>query len=282
MSNAATPLEIVDSLGEAGETKADLPAWQLVLRAVLATYLLGAATTLAVMAQQETGSTIVGALLFPIGLTLVVLLGLELVTGAYGIVPMSVYERRISAVRCLRVFWWLIVGHFLGGLASAWMITAVLTGMGTVTGDPTAEGLIDLAVGKTLDYRAAGAAVGLSWATLSAVLCNWLVVLGVIMGFSSSSTSGKILAIWMPILTFFALGYEHAVVNFFVIPAGMMLGAPIGIDDWWLWNQIPALVGNFVGGFVIAALGLYFSQRTKFNVAEDAAAREGAGDPRVT
>src|SRR5690625_5855311 len=137
------------------------------------------------MAQQETGSTIVGALLFMSGLTLVVVLGLELVTGAYGIVTMSVYERRSSAVRCLRVFWCLIVGHFLGGLASAWMITAVLTGMGTVTGDPTAEGLIDLAVGKTLDHRDAGAAVVLSWATISAELCYWLVVHGVFMVFYS-------------------------------------------------------------------------------------------------
>src|SRR5690625_6354356 len=101
------------------------------------------------MAQQETGSTIVGALLFPIGLTLVVLLGLELVTGAYGIVPMSVYERRISAVRCLRVFWWLIVVHFLCGLSSAWMIIGVFTGMGTVTFDLTADGLIDSSVGTT-------------------------------------------------------------------------------------------------------------------------------------
>ena len=116
---------------------------------------------------------------------------------------------------------------------------------------------------KTLGYQEAGVVAGLGWATLSAVLCNWLVALGVIMAFASTSTTGKILAIWMPILTFFALGYEHAVVNFFVIPSGMMLGAPVGISDWWLWNQIPALVGNLVGGLTLAALGLYFSQRTR-------------------
>lgn len=272
MSDAASPLEIVDSLGQAGESKVTVPAWQLILRAFLATYLLGAATTVAVMAEAETGSTIVGALLFPIGLTLVVLLGLELVTGAFGIVPMAVLERRSALTGCLRVFWWLIVGHLIGGLASAWMITAVLTGMGTITGDPTAEGLIEMAVTKTLDYQEAGPLIGLSWATLSAVLCNWLVVLGVIMGFASSSTSGKILGIWLPILTFFALGYEHAVVNFFVIPAGMMLGAPISVGEWWIWNQIPALVGNFIGGITLAALGLYFSQRKRPAVeTEDAA-----------
>lgn len=267
MSDAAKPLEIVDSLGKAGQQKAGLPAWQLILRAVLATYLLGVATTVAVTAEAETGSTIAGALLFPLGLTLVVLLGLELVTGAFGIVPMAVLERRTALAGCLRVIGWLIVGHLIGGLASAWMLTAVLTGMGTIADDPTALGLIDMSVTKTLDYKEAGPLVGLTWSTLSAVLCNWLVVLGVIMGFASSSTIGKIAGIWLPILTFFALGYEHAVVNFFVIPAGMMLGAPISVGDWWLWNQIPALVGNLIGGLTLAALGLYFSQRTR--VAED-------------
>ncbi|PYF99589.1 Formate/nitrite transporter FocA, FNT family [Georgenia satyanarayanai] len=269
MSDAVAPLGIVDAIGPAGEKKAGVPAWQLVLRAVLATYLLGAATTLAVMVQVETGVPVLGSVVFPIGLTLVVLVGLELVTGAFGIVPMAVLERRISVAACLRVFWWLVVGHLVGGLAAAWMITAVLTGMGTIADEPTAGALVDLAVDKTLRYEEAGPVAGLGWATLSAVLCNWLVALGVIMGFSSTSTTGKILAIWMPILTFFALGYEHAVVNFFVIPSGMMLGAPIGIDDWWVWNQVPVLVGNFIGGLTLAALGLYFSHRTRPRRPED-------------
>jgi formate/nitrite transporter FocA (FNT family) len=51
------------------------------------------------------------------------------------------------------------------------------------------------------------------------------------------------------------------VVNLFVIPAAMMLGAPIGFGDWWLWNQIPALVGNFLGALVLVALGMYVTHR---------------------
>ena len=156
---------------------------------------------------------IVGAVLFPIGLTLVVLLGWELVTGAYGLVPLAALEKRVRVRDCLRVFGWMILGHTIGGLAAAWMITSVLTGMGTEPDATGAQALADLAVEKTIAYKEAGLVTGLGWVTLSAVLCNWLVALGVIMSFSSSSTSGKILAIWLPILTFFALGYEHAVVN---------------------------------------------------------------------
>lgn len=48
--------------------------------------------------------------------------------------------------------------------------------------------------------------------------------------------------------TFFALGLKHCVVNMFVIPAAMSLGAPISAADWWRWNQIPATLGNLTGG----------------------------------
>jgi len=77
-----------------------------------------------------------------------------------------------------------------------------------------------------------------------AIFCNWLVTLGAVMALTSTTTIGKIVAMWLPILTFFAQGFEHAVVNMFVIPAGMMLGADVSISQWWLWNQIPVTLGN--------------------------------------
>ncbi len=261
--NAVAPPDIVTAIVEAGEQKARVPGWQLALRAFLAVYLLGAATTLAVVVTDATSVAILGAVLFPIGLTLVVLLGWELVTGAYGLVPRAALEHRVRVRDCVRVFSWMILGHTIGGLAAAWMITSVLTGLGTEPDATGAQALADLAVEKTVAYREAGLVTGLGWVTLSAVLCNWLVVLGVVMAFSSTSTAGKILAIWLPVLTFFALGYEHAVVNHFTIPAGMMLGADVTVTDWLLWNQIPVHVGNFIGGSTLTGLGVYFAQRDR-------------------
>src|SRR5262249_58806425 len=72
-----------------------------------------------------------------------------------------------------------------------------------------------------------------------------------------AATVGKIAATWLPIFLFFALGYEQAVVNMFVIPTGMLLGAKVSLGDWWLWNQIPVTLGNLVGGFVFTGLALY-------------------------
>ena len=93
------------------------------------------------------------------------------------------------------------------------------------------------------------------------ILANWLVCLGVVLAMTTSSTVGKIAAAWMPIFVFFAQGFEHTVVNMFIIPTGMMLGAKVSVADWWLWNQIPVTLGNVVGGFVFTGLALYLTYK---------------------
>jgi len=99
-------------------------------------------------------------------------------------------------------------------------------------------------------------------------LCNWMVTMGVVMGLTSQSTIGKIAAMWLPILTFFAQGFEHSVVNMFVIPAGMILGAQVSLADWWVWNQIPVTLGNIVGGFIFTGLALYITYKKPAVAAE--------------
>ena len=79
------------------------------------------------------------------------------------------------------------------------------------------------------------------------------------MALTSTTTIGKIFAMWLPILTFFAQGFEHAVVNMFVIPAGMMLGAGVNMTQWWLWNEIPVTLGNITGGVIFTGLALYLT-----------------------
>jgi formate/nitrite transporter FocA (FNT family) len=77
-----------------------------------------------------------------------------------------------------------------------------------------------IAQAKTLGYMALGAR-GWGTAFVKAILCNWMVTVGAVLALTSRSTIGKIAAMWLPITTFFALGYEHSVVNMFVVPAGV-------------------------------------------------------------
>jgi formate/nitrite transporter FocA (FNT family) len=98
---------------------------------------------------------------------------------------------------------------------------------------------------------------------VKAMLCNWMVCLAIVMAMTSTSTVGKIAACWMPMLIFFGQGFEHSVVNMFLIPTGMLLGAKISLADWWLWNQIPVTLGNLVGGFTFTGLALYITHRPR-------------------
>jgi formate transporter len=62
---------------------------------------------------------------------------------------------------------------------------------------------------------------------------------------------------WMPVLVFFYMGFEHSIVNMFLFPAGLMLGGDFSVGDYLVWNEIPTVVGNLVGGLTFVGLTLY-------------------------
>ena len=111
-----------------------------------------------------------------------------------------------------------------------------------------------VAVAKVVPYMHAG---GAGWATafVKGLLCNWMVSLGSVMALISPPAIGKIVAAWLPIMAFVAMGFEHCVVNMFAIPAGIMLGAPISVSQWLEWNQIPVTLGNIAGGLLLTGAG---------------------------
>jgi len=247
----------------AGTAKARLPRRDLLIRGALAGALLAVATSLALGAAVQTGQSIVGALIFPAGFVIIVLLGLELVTGSFALLPLAWLEGRASAAEVIGNLCWVFAGNLLGALLYAAFLTTALSMMGNAPQpDPLAAKLVAVATAKTLAYQRAGLA-GLVTVFVKAMLCNWLVCLGVVMAMTSSSTIGKICAAWLPIVVFFAQGFEHSVVNMFVIPAGMMLGARVGVADWWLWNQLPVTLGNLLGGFGFTGLALYLTYRDR-------------------
>lgn len=73
----------------------------------------------------------------------------------------------------------------------------------------------------------------------------------------SSSVSGKVLGMWMTILIFFYLGFEHSVVNMFLFPIGLILGGDFTVVQYQVWDEIPTVLGNLVGGLVFVGLTLY-------------------------
>jgi len=89
------------------------------------------------------------------------------------------------------------------------------------------------------------------------MLCNWMVSTGVVGAMISTSVPGKVIAMWMPILVFFYMVFEHSVVNMFLFPSGLLLGAKFSIMDYLIWNEIPTVLGNLVGGLAFTGMTLY-------------------------
>jgi formate/nitrite transporter len=256
------PEEIVENMLKAGENKASLSVKDLLIRGSLSGVFLGYATTLAITGITQTGFGIVGAIIFPIGFVMIILLGLELATGNFALLPIAVKDKRISISKLAYNWSWVLFGNLIGSIFYALLYTIVITKMGNI--DPetliVAQKIIAIAEGKTLGYAKFGFDGTIS-AFTSAILCNWMVTLGAVMAFTSTTTIGKITAMWLPIMTFFALGFEHAIVNMFVIPAGIMLGADVTVADWWIYNEIPVLIGNVFGGMIFTGFALYFTAR---------------------
>jgi len=256
------PDVIMDQMIQAGTNKGKLGAKDLLIRGILSGALLGFATTLALTGAAQTGVGLVGALIFPVGFVMIVLLGLELVTGNFALVPLGVLEKKITMSNLWFNWSWVFLGNLIGSL-----LYAVLFAKTLAPTAPLIKTLISVSEAKTLGYAKLGYD-GLWPAFVKAILCNWMVTMGVVMALTSQSTMGKIAAMWLPILTFFAQGFEHSVVNMFVIPAGMIVGANVSFGDWWLWNQIPVTMGNIFGGFVFTGFALYLTHRRTPSIAE--------------
>ena len=253
------PHGVVESMLAGGALKLSLPPRQLILRGMLAGAYLGIGTSMAVTAAVETGYWIIGSLLFPFGLALAILLGAEIITGSFALLPVAVVDgqKNTGLRHVFANLGWVFLGNLLGSVLYAGLFAIALTTAGDAHINAVGTKLIAIAEAKTNYYASHGSA-GLLAVFTKGMLCNWMVSLAVVAAYMSTSFSGKILAIWGPTVLFFSQGFEHAVVNMFLIPVGMMLGGHISVSTWWLWNQIPVTLGNLVGGMFFTGLAIYF------------------------
>jgi formate transporter len=257
-----TPAEVFAESLQLARKKAQLPVSTMLIRGALAGAFLGYATSLAILVGTQGLPPIVGAVIFPAGFVMLVLLGFELATGNFALLPIGLLEGEVTWRGLVRNWAWVYLGNLIGCLLYAGLYYLAITNMRTTDGGALAAAVRQIAEKKTLAYMSAG---GPGWmaALVKAILCNWMVTVGAVLALVSRSTIGKIAAMWLPILTFFALGYEHSIVNMYVIPAGMLSGAHVSLRQWWIWNQIPVTIGNVIGGAVFTGLALYLAHGTR-------------------
>ncbi|KUI39107.1 formate/nitrite transporter family protein [Mycobacterium sp. GA-2829] len=252
------PAQFVTTMVDAGEKKAFMSTRDTVIRAYMAGAILALAAAFAVTVTVQTGNALVGALLFPVGFCLLYLLGFDLLTGVFTLVPLALLDRRRGVTpRAVARNWGLVfLGNFAGALTVALMMAVIFTYGFSVDPNEVGQRLGEIGASRTVGYADHGAA-GMLTLFLRGVLCNWMVSTGVVAAMMSTSVSGKVIGMWMPIMLFFYMGFEHSVVNMFLFPSGLMLGGDFSVMDYLLWNEIPTVVGNLVGGLVFVGLALY-------------------------
>lgn len=205
-------------------------------------------------AAQFAGSGIarfLGGSLFSIGLMLVVVCGAELFTGN-SLLAGTALHGEISWRNLAENWAIVLVGNFVGALFFAWLLFETrLWEQGGV-----AENAVRIAADKCR--------LSFSAAFVRGILCNWLVCLAVFMATAARDITGKLLACYVPIMTFVASGFEHSIANMYFIPTGLFISSATSSPDpdltWYnffVTNLLPVTLGNIAGGVIFVA-GAYW------------------------
>jgi formate transporter len=252
------PSEFVAKMVDAGESKIFMSTRDTVIRAYMAGAILALAAWFAITISVNTGQPLIGALLFPVGFCMLLLLGFDLLTGVFVLTPLAWLDKRpgVTIAGILRNWSLVFIGNLAGALTVAFFMAFVTTFGFTQAPDKVGTVISNIGEGRTLGYASHGT-MGMITLFMRGVLCNWMVSTGVVGSMISTSVTGKIAAMWMPILVFFYMVFEHSVVNMFLFPSGLMLHAPFSISDYLIWNEIPTVLGNLVGGLSFTGLTLY-------------------------
>ena len=255
-----------------GVKKVTSSALNVLVLGVLAGVYIGFGAALATLVGHDAArhvgvgiaQVLVGAV-FSVGLVLVVCAGAELFTGN-NLMIASVLGKQYGPGRLLGRWGLVYVANFIGSV----LLAVLMYESGLWTMASNAVGAKAVAI--------ANAKVNLSFgeAFFRGIGCNWLVCLAVWMALSAKDMAGKILAIFLPIMAFVALGYEHCVANMYFIPMGLFLkhtaaaagfaAGSLGSLNWGSFlvaNLVPVTLGNIVGGaaFVGSVYWLVYMRR---------------------
>jgi formate/nitrite transporter len=184
---------------------------------------------------------------FPIGLVLVMIGGAELFTSDCAVIPFGVLNKTLSFKRLFRIWSLVYLGNFAGALLVAYVFAYKTDILST---DPWLTSTIKIGIAKTSGTFLKTFIKGIG--------ANWLVCMAVWVAYAAKEVTGKIIAMWFPVMCFVAFGFEHSIANMFFIPTAMLLGADITLYQFLVVNLLPATLGNIVGGALCVALAYWF------------------------
>ncbi len=244
------PDEIARVAVNVGENKAKMPIWKMILLGMFAGAFIALAGVAATFGNVY-GGKIAGACIFPAGLAMVVVAGSELFTGN-NLMAAALLNRKIGWTGLLKNWFFVFLGNLIGAVAVAGIVVL--------------SGVFDNISDTVVATASAKVNLGFFEALLRGVLCNFLVCIAVWMAFGAETVSGKIIAVFFPIMAFVLCGFEHSVANMFYVPAGIFEtiingNAVDGLDvgGFLLNNLLPVTIGNIIGGALLVGGGYYLA-----------------------
>lgn len=239
-----------------GVYKSNLPSVKFALLAVLGGVFIAFGGLLSVMvaggipgmgaANPGLVKFVAGAL-FPVGLIMVSVTGADLFTSDCAAFTYPLLQRKIKIGSFVKLLIFSYLFNFAGAQIVAFFLSAEV---GLLSKDPWQSYLHG--------YSEAKVSQDFLKVFIKGIGANWLVCLGMFMGYAAKDIIGKCAGIWIPVMLFVTLGYEHSIANMFFIPAAIYSGADILWTDFIVQNLIPATIGNLIGGGVFVGCIYWF------------------------
>lgn len=191
--------------------------------------------------QWGSFASFLGACVFPIGLIVILLAGGELVTGNIMAVSAAFIDKKVTFKELISNWIVITISNIIGAVFTAYVFGHIvgLTSSGVYLHEVSVIANAKLAASPLQCF-------------FSGIGCNWFVGLALWLCYGAKGSAGKILAIWFPVMTFVAIGFQHSVANMFLLPAA----AFEGVISWTSIpiNFIPVYLGNIIGGAVFVSL----------------------------
>ncbi len=267
-----TPAEVAKNVIGIGKGKAALSAGRMLVLGMMAGFFIAmgavASNTVSCMVENASIAKLLCGLVFPTGLTMVLLAGSELFTGNR-LMVIPLIEKEITIKAMLKNWVIVYIGNFIGSLIAVFLVywggqLDLFSGALAVTTIKVAAGKCSLTFGK---------------AFCLGILCNALVCIAVWISFAAKDVAGKIVGLFLPIMLFVLCGFEHSVANMYYGVAGLVanmneaysaaaVNAGISIDsltvgNYLVMNLLPVTLGNIVGGSVLVGCVYWFAYLRK-------------------
>ena len=263
--------EATDKYIESCQSKIKTSTVKTLVKAIIAGAMIAFGAAISSVAAHSVNNVglarLAAAVVFPVGLMMVVLLGAELFTGDC-LVSMSILGKKHKLFQGVKLLSVVFFGNFIGASLIAVFIS--LSGQPDYSSGLLGAYTIKVAIGK----------VNLSFtqSIVSGILCNILVCIAVLMTICAKEVTGKLLVCFFVIMIFVVGGFEHCVANMYYIPAGLLACAnpeyvelaistfglsandisSLNIVNFLLKNLLPVTIGNVLGGSIFVGVPIFF------------------------